>query len=81
MMRKCAKVFMNGRSQAVRLPAWCRFDSKEVFIRKDDKTGDVILSKKPANWQGFFDLYVQEDIPKDFMTHREDFVVQDKELF
>lgn len=80
-MRKSAKVFMNGRSQAVRLPAWCRFDSKEVFIRKDDKTGEVILSKKPANWEGFFNLYIPEDIPKDFMVSRENVVIQDKELF
>jgi antitoxin VapB len=49
-----AKIFVNGRSQAVRLPAAYRFDTKEVFIRQDAETGDVILSRKPPNWDGFF---------------------------
>ncbi|MBK5203979.1 MAG: AbrB/MazE/SpoVT family DNA-binding domain-containing protein, partial [Polaromonas sp.] len=46
-MSQVAKLFINGRSQAVRLPAAYRFDSKEVFVRKDPETGDVILSRKP----------------------------------
>ena len=53
-MSQVAKLFMNGRSQAVRLPAAYRFDSKEVFVRKDPETGDVILSRKPATWDDFF---------------------------
>lgn len=53
-MSQVAKLFTNGRSQAVRLPAACRFDTREVFIRKDAQTGDVILSRKPATWDGFF---------------------------
>lgn len=52
---KTAKVFMNGRSQAVRLPAQFRFDTDEVYIRQDDKTGDVILSKRPNDWDEFFE--------------------------
>ena len=47
-MTQTAKLFTNGRSQAVRLPAAFRFDTKEVFIRQDPKTGDVILSRKPT---------------------------------
>jgi virulence-associated protein VagC len=42
-----AKLFMNGRSQAVRLPAEFRFEGTEVDIRRDPETGDVILSQKP----------------------------------
>ncbi|MDP3612810.1 MAG: AbrB/MazE/SpoVT family DNA-binding domain-containing protein, partial [Rubrivivax sp.] len=49
-MTQVAKLFTNGRSQAVRLPAAFRFDTKEVFIRQDPKTGDVILSRKPTTW-------------------------------
>ncbi len=48
-----AKIFMNGRSQAVRLPAEFRFDGDEVYIRRDTVTGDVILSprnRKFAEW-------------------------------
>ena len=47
-MKHIAKLFMNGRSQAVRLPAKYRFDCDEVYIRKDEKTGDIIISKKPG---------------------------------
>ncbi|WP_139556004.1 antitoxin [Methylotetracoccus oryzae] len=39
-----AKLFKNGRSQAVRLPAEFRFEGDEVSIRRDPATGDVILS-------------------------------------
>ena len=48
-----AKLFNNGRSQAVRLPAAFRFEGGEVFIRRDEKTGDVILSKYPSDWESF----------------------------
>jgi antitoxin VapB len=51
-MTKTAKLFRNGRSQAVRLPAEFRFEGKEVAIRKDPHTGDVILSepKESQTW-------------------------------
>lgn len=52
-MSHTAKLFLNGRSQAVRLPASYRFEGAEVFIRKDPATGDVILSGKPTSWDGF----------------------------
>jgi antitoxin VapB len=39
-----AKLFKNGRSQAVRLPAEFRFEGDEVRIRRDPETGDVVLS-------------------------------------
>ena len=52
-MTQVAKIFTNGRSQAVRLPAAYRFDAKEVFIRQDEETGDVILSRRPTTWNGF----------------------------
>ena len=55
-MSQSAKIFINGRSQAVRLPAAYRFNCNEVFIRKDPKTGDVILSRKPDTWDDFFAL-------------------------
>jgi len=42
-----AKVFRNGRSQAVRIPAQYRFGSDEVYISRDPATGVVKLSEKP----------------------------------
>jgi antitoxin VapB len=53
-MEQVAKLFANGRSQAVRLPRAFQFPTAEVFIRKDPATGDVILSSRPSTWDGFF---------------------------
>ena len=58
-MHQTAKIFATGRSQAVRLPLEFRFDVAEVFIRHDPVTGDVVLSRKPADWQGLLDAVVQ----------------------
>ena len=44
-MQRRAQVFMNNRSQAVRLPKEFQFETDEVFIRKDGE--DVILSPAP----------------------------------
>lgn len=70
-MSQVAKLFINGRSQAVRLPAAYRFDSKEVFVRKDPETGDVILSRKPATWDDFFSALKGADVPADFLDEQE----------
>ncbi len=70
-MTQTAKIFTNGRSQAVRLPAAYRFDTKEVFIRQDAETGDVILSRRPATWVGFFAALEGVDVPADFLTAKE----------
>ncbi len=66
-MTQTAKLFTNGRSQAVRLPAAFRFDTTEVFIRRDPETGDVILSRKPTSWDGFFTALQAVDVPRDFL--------------
>ena len=58
-MHQTAKVFVTGRSQAVRLPLEFRFDVPEVFIRHDPATGDVVLSRKPTDWQGLLDVVAQ----------------------
>jgi antitoxin VapB len=42
-----ARVFMNGRSQAVRIPAEYRFASDQVYIRRNPQNGEVILSERP----------------------------------
>jgi antitoxin VapB len=70
-MSQIAKLFTNGRSQAVRLPAAYRFDTKEVFIRQDPETGDVILSRKPASWDDFFAALKGAEVPADFLDKTE----------
>jgi antitoxin VapB len=77
-----AKLFINGRSQAVRLPASYRFSEKEVFIRQDPLTGDVILSRKPATWEGFFAALKGADVPANFLDAAErDQGAQDRDPF
>jgi antitoxin VapB len=70
-MRATAKLFTNGRSQAVRLPAEFRFEGTEVFVRRDPATGDVILSRKPDSWAGFFAALEGVEIPADFLSASE----------
>lgn len=70
-MSQVAKLFINGRSQAVRLPAAYRFQTKEVFVRQDPETGDVILSRKPAGWDGFFAALQGAAVPADFLDATE----------
>lgn len=67
-MTHTAKVFTTGRSQAVRLPLEYRFEEKEVYIRRDAVTGDVILSRRPDSWDGFFALDATTNVPADFMS-------------
>jgi antitoxin VapB len=42
-----ARVFRNGRSQAVRIPAEYRFTTEEVYIERNPRTGALTLSEKP----------------------------------
>lgn len=82
MSEKVAKLFPNGRSQAVRLPVPFRFEGDEVYIRRDAETGEVILSAVPNSWDGFFalrDAGVEE--AKDFLLERSDPPPQPRALF
>jgi len=79
-MRRTAKVFRNGRSQAVRLPAEYRFDVSEVYIRRDPASGDVILSRKPESWDDFFEMTAGIDFPDDFLVDRDDKPPQKRKL-
>lgn len=80
-MSSTAKIFVTGRSQAVRLPMEFRFQGTEVFIRRDAVTGDVILSPKPTSWQDFFELADRTTIPSDFMDDRNDILAEERALF
>ena len=68
---KTAKLFPTGRSQAVRLPAQFRFKGKEVFIRRDPQSGDVILSEKPDDWESFIAALRDLQAPEDFLSGNE----------
>jgi antitoxin VapB len=80
-MQATAKLFTSGGSQAVRLPMEFRLPGAEVFIRRDPKTGAVVLTPKPTSWQEFFDLADRTDIPADFMDDHADAPARERDLF
>jgi len=72
-MQRKAKVFMNNRSQAVRLPKEFQFRTQEVFIRKEGS--EVVLSPRPFDWTSY--LAEGPVASADFMEGIEDLPVQD----
>lgn len=64
-MNHVAKIFMHERSQAVQLPKEFRFDSDEVFIRKQ---GDEVVISAKFTWDDFFDRKPTFD--ESFMVER-----------
>ncbi len=71
-----AKLFQNGRSQAVRLPKKFQFEGTDVFIQK---VGDsVILFPKNRTWETF--LHGLYGFTEDFMAEgRQQPEIQDRE--
>jgi len=67
-----AKLFKNGRSQAVRLPREFRFEGTEVSVRRDSRSGDVILSPRRKSLKEFFELLDSLGPVEDFMKDRRD---------
>jgi len=71
-----AKVFENGRSQAIRLPKECRFSSDEVMV---NKIGDIVLLLPKQNkWESFMraidmfsDDFMADGRAKDIVQERE----------
>jgi antitoxin VapB len=69
-MPQTAKLFTNGRSQAVCLPAEFRFEGKEVYVEKVD--GGVLLRPKPESLGDWLTLFYANNatFPDDFMRER-----------
>lgn len=69
---RIVKLFRNGASQAVRLPADFRFEGTEIFAIKDECTGDVVLTTQPGRgiWSEFFQLAHTEEDDDSFMSDR-----------
>ena len=82
-MAKTAKIFMTGRSQAVRLPKEFRFKGDEVDIRRDPVTGNVILAEtaKKKDWASFFAMLDATEVDPDFMRNRSDSPPVERDLF
>jgi antitoxin VapB len=79
-MLRTAKIFMNNRSQAVRLPKEFQFNTPEVFIRRQGD--EVILSARPRDWSAYLAPGpVAPSVASDeFMEGVEDLPVQERPL-
>jgi antitoxin VapB len=63
---KTAKLFKNGRSQAVRLPKEFRMNGEEVYIEKQGEA--IVLLPKNKSWTPLFDSL--NHFAKDFKIER-----------
>lgn len=77
MSVQVAKIFYNGRSQAVRLPKEFRFNSSEVYIRKVGE--NLIVSPKRPTWQEFFSM--PSAFGDDFLAERDNTPPQERDWF
>ncbi len=72
---RTAKIFMNNRSQAVRLPKDFQFNTSEVFIRKQGD--EVVLSPRPSDWSAYL---ASPGASEEFMEGVEDLPMQEREF-
>jgi len=72
-------VFVNNKTQAIRLPVEARFDEsvKRVMIRKVGK--ERILSPIENTWDSFF--LTEDRVSEDFLTERAEQVESIREAF
>lgn len=72
-----AKLFKNGRSQAVRLPKEYRFEGSEVYVKK---FGDIVLLiPKDSKWVAFETSL--NYFSKDYLSERNQPKIQDRDDF
>ncbi len=78
-MTMMAKVFQNGRSQAIRIPKEFRVDGSEVYI---EKIGDTLIVKpaKTDKWDSFFKS-LDAINTTDFLDDRVQLPIQSRDLF
>jgi antitoxin VapB len=74
-MLPTAKVFANGHSQAIRLPKAFRVDVEEMWISKNDVTGEITLKPKDENQrkrnlEELFRLIAENPCTEDFIPER-----------
>ncbi len=67
MIMQTAKLFENGRSQAVRLPKEFRFEGTEVYIKKLNDV--VMLIPVGKQWKSFAESL--DEFSDDFLSERE----------
>ncbi len=46
-------------------------EGEEAFVRRDEKAGDAMPSKRPPSWDDFFALAKETEAPADFLSDRD----------
>lgn len=73
-MLATAKVFTNGHSQAIRLPKAFRVNAQEMWITKNEVTGEITLKPKEneeqrrRNLEKLFKMIADDPLPEDFLS-------------
>ena len=73
-MTATAKVFVTGHSQAIRLPKAFRVDVQEMWIAKNEVTGEITLTPKEdedqrrRNLEKLFQMIADDPLPDDFLS-------------
>ena len=71
-----AKLFKNGKSQAVRLPKQFKFKGSEVYIKRIGR--NVILIPKDDRWESLMSSL--DKFSDDFMADRDQSVLDKREV-
>lgn len=73
-MLATAKVFTTGNSQAIRLPKPFRVNVTEMWITKNDATGEITLKPKPDkdDLEAFFAQLSAMPVTEEFLLPRDD---------
>jgi antitoxin VapB len=71
-----AKLFKNGKSQAVRLPKQFKFQGTEVYIKRIGR--NVMLIPKDDPWESLISSL--DNFSDDFMADREQPVLDKREI-
>ena len=75
MLVPTAKVFTTGNSQAVRLPKAFRVNTSEMWITKNELTGEIVLRPKDdnqrrRNLEALFRMIADDPFADDFLPER-----------
>jgi antitoxin VapB len=82
-MLTSAKIFHSGHSQAVRLPKAFRLAGDEVWISKNEATGEITLTPKKAlsEVDAMFQLIESAEVPETFLAERDNDSGEFREIF
>ena len=80
-MAQQGTVFVNNRTQAVRLPAESRFPENVKKVRVRVHGQDRILSPVGNSWDSFFNIPAEESVTDDFLNERASQEQRDREGF